>query len=289
MVDLTKALTSLTSPSQPQTGNVIEQYAAKLVPFDLPQLTRTATPSHALWPIIKTGGLVFPFSPTISEGVAVRYNSMEMVHSNEAYNVYQATENVQINLSNCTWVCDTFANATYTLAVLHFLRSYSLMDFGKARAAGQIRGKPPAPMWFSAYGNYMFNQVPVLYQRADWVFPADQDYVGVPEPGSPGWNSCQLVSQGSPNALGSVTWLPIKFDVSSISLVVQHSPRYWINWSLDDFRSGSMLDRTSNRSFHDIMPPVALGTSAPPLTGTSTAPTTNSTAAQALADGVAPL
>ena len=263
------------------TSKPFEQFAAKLVPFDLALMQQKADKSHALWPIIQTGGLVFPFNPTISEGVNVKYNSMEMVHSNESYNVYQATENVHITLANCTWVCDTFANAIYTLAVLHFLRSYSLMDFGKARSLGAIRGRPPSPMWFSAFGSYAFNQVPVLYQRADWTFPDDIDYVGVPEPGSSGWNSCQLVSQGSPNAMDSVTWLPIKFVVSSISLIVQHAPRYWINWSLDDFRSGNMLNRTPNHSFHDIMPPAALvdgkissATSTPSTTGTTQAAAT---------------
>ncbi len=237
---------------------VFERYAAKLVPFDLPLVSRGMKSSHALWPIMQTGGLIFPFTPSIAEGINVKYNAMEMVHSNEAYHVYQATENVHITLSNCTWVCDTFANAVYTLSVLHFLRTYSFMDFGKARTAGGIRGRPPSPMWFSAFGNYAYNQVPVLLQRADWTMPDDVDYVGVPEPGSPGWNSCQLVSTGSPSATGSVTWLPLKFIVSSISLIVQHSPRYWINWSLEDYRSGTMLDRTPNRSFHDNMPPAAI-------------------------------
>jgi len=269
---ITDALSSRFAANPQQAGSVIEQYAARLVPFDLPLLARTANEKSAMWPIIKTGGLVFPFTPTIGEGVSVKYNSMEMVHSNEAYNVYQATDNVQITLSNCTWVCDTFANAVYTLAVLHFLRSYSFMDFGKARSAGAIRGRPPSPMWFSAYGNYAYNQVPVLYQRADWTFPEDQDYVGVPNPGSPEWNSCSLVSEGSPRALGSATWLPIKFVVSSISLIVQHSPRYWINWSLDDYRSGAMLDRSSNRSFHDVMPPGEALTGSGSLANSGAAP-----------------
>lgn len=194
---------SRTTTMNPGDFPVFERYAARLVPFDLPLVARGMNTGHAMWPIVQTGGLVFPFNPSISEGVNVKYNSMEMVHSNEAYHVYQATENVHITLSNCTWVCDTFANAVYTLSVLHFLRAYSFMDFGKARAAGAIRGRPPSPMWFSAYGNYAYNQVPVLYQRADWTMPDDVDYVGVPEPGTPGWNSCQLVSTGSPTSPGS--------------------------------------------------------------------------------------
>lgn len=127
------------------------------------------------------------------------------------------------------------------------------MDFGKA-TRGVIRGRPPSPMWFSAFGTYAYNRVPVLLQKADWSFPDDQDYVGVPDPGTPNWDTCKLVSAGSTASTGSVTWLPIKFTVSSISLIVQHAPRYWINWNLDDYRSGKMLDRTPTHSFHDILP-----------------------------------
>lgn len=190
---------------------------------------------NALWPTYMTGGLVFPYNPAISENVQVNYDAVELTHSNESYHFYKNTANVRISLSNCVWTCDTFDNAIYALSVLHFLRSYSNMDFGR-----QGTGKPPSPMWFSAYGNYAFNRVPVFMEKADWTFPNDVDYVGIPEPGSTEYTSRTMLTSRSPTS-GPYTWMPMKFEVSAISLIVQHTPSYWLDWSLDDYRSGAML------------------------------------------------
>ncbi len=191
--------------------------------------------NNALWPTFMTGGLVFPYNPAISENVQVNYDAIEITHSNESYNFYKNTANVRISLSNCVWTCDTFDNAIYALAVLHFLRSYSNMDFGRCGT-----GKPPSPMWFSAYGNYAFNRIPVFMEKADWTFPNDVDYVGIPEPGSTEYKARKMITSRSPTT-GSYTWMPMKFEVSAISLIVQHTPSYWLDWSLSDYRTGAML------------------------------------------------
>jgi len=196
---------------------------------------------HALAPIFATGGLVFPYNPTVSEKMSVKYDAVELTHSNESYHVYRSTDNVRISISEAVWTCDTFANAVYALSVIHFLRTYSQMDFGRNRT-----GRPPSPMWFSAFGNYAFHRVPVLLESADWSFPSDVDYVGIPEFGTPEHASGQLRFERTPD--GNYTWLPMVFKIPSIQLIVQHSPRYWINYSLDDFRSGKML--RDRKSFH---------------------------------------
>ena len=204
--------------------------------------SRDTDRTSALWPISMTNGLVFPYNPTISENVQVNYEAAEITHSNESYHFYKNTSNVRISLSNCMWTCDTFDNAIYAMAVLHFLRSYSNMDFGRSGT-----GRPPSPMWFSAYGNYAFNRVPVFMEKADWTFPNDIDYVGIPEPGSPEYISRTMLTSRNPSS-GSYTWLPMKFEVSSISLIVQHTPNYWLNWSLQDYRDGTMLK--NRKGFH---------------------------------------
>lgn len=197
---------------------------------------------HPLFPIFKTNGLIFPFNPIISEGVSVSYDAIDLTHSNESYHIYKATQNVRINLSNAVWTCDTFENALYALSALHFFRVYSFMDFGRGRT-----GRPPSPMWFEAYGNYAFHRVPVLMEKADWSFPNDVDYVGIPEPNTNEWKRGTLATRRTGSG-GKYTWLPIKFEVASISLIVQHSPSYWKNFNLDDYRNGTML--SSRGSFH---------------------------------------
>lgn len=218
--------------------NLAGQSAARSSPAN-PQTNPTGL--HALAPIFATSGLVFPYNPTISESISVKYDSMELMHTNESYNVYRGTDNVRINIGDATWTCDTFDNAVYALSALHFLRTYSQMDFGIGRT-----GRPPSPMWFSAYGNYAFHRVPVLMEKADWTFPSDVDYIGIPEFGTPEYRARTLKYER--DASTQYTWLPMTFKVSSISLVVQHSPSFWSNWNLDMYRSGELLRQ--RKSFH---------------------------------------
>lgn len=207
----------------------------------IPTPTGRASNEHALAPIFETGGLVFPYNPTVSEKMSVKYDAVELTHSNESYHVYRSTDNARISISEAVWTCDTFESAIYALSVIHFLRSYSQMDFGRNRT-----GRPPSPMWFSAFGSYAYHRVPVLLESADWSFPSDVDYVGIPDFGSTEYRQRRL--QHDRTADGNYTWLPMIFKVPSIQLVVQHSPRYWINFSLDDYRSGNMLRK--RKSFH---------------------------------------
>jgi hypothetical protein len=206
---------------------------------------RNIRDQHALAPIFSTGGLVFPYNPNISESVSVKYDAVELTHTNESFHVYRGTDNVRISISDATWTCDTFDNAVYAMSVLHFFRTYSQMDFGRGRT-----GRPPSPMWFSAYGNYAFHRVPVLMEKADWSFPPDVDYVGIPEFGTPEYQSRILKYERDSGT--QYTWLPMVFKVSSISLVVQHAPTFWSNWNLDMYRSGEMLRQ--RKSFHTMDP-----------------------------------
>lgn len=212
--------------------------------------------SHPLYPLTQTGGLVFPYNPVISESIGVKYDVTEMVHTNENVHAYKNTDNIRITLSDCVWTSETFDRAIYTLAVIHFFRSYRLMDFGRGtnRVGGQRgagTGRPPSPMWFSAYGDFMYHLVPVLIERADYTFPADIDYVGVPNPGTDAYDNQQLTfasGRSSNFAIGTqadgYTWIPIKFAIGSISMVVQHSIKYWTQqFNLDDFKAGLLVGR----------------------------------------------
>ena len=108
-----------------------EQVAAVLTPFQFPEELTSQATNHPLFPILCSGGVIFPYNPTISEGVSMKYDSIELTHTNESYYAWKGTDNVRINISDAVWTCDTFSNAIYALSVLHFFRSYSFMDFGR--------------------------------------------------------------------------------------------------------------------------------------------------------------
>jgi hypothetical protein len=199
--------------------------------------------THPLYPLLLTNGLVFPFNPAISENLGVRYDVTDLTHTNESIHAYKNTDNVRLTLSNCIWVADTFDQAIYTLGVIQFFRSFTLMDFGRRKPG---TGKPPSPMWFNAYGDYLYSNIPVLIERVDWTLPMDLDYVGVPNPGTAAYNDQQITftsSDVSPlSETNGYTWIPIQFTIGSISMVVQHSVNYWANeFTLEEFMAGDLI------------------------------------------------
>ncbi len=213
--------------------------------------TSTATGSlpvagQPLYPLYQSGGLVFPYNPTISESLGTRYDVTEVVHSNQNVHTFKNNDNVRITLSECIWTAETFDQAIYTLGVIHFFRSYRLMDFGRGKS-----GRPPSPMWFSAYGSYLYNAIPVIIERVDFSFPADIDYVRVPNPGTDAYNSQTLTFSQNSSAINSLdslvqtgdfTWIPVKFTVNSISMVVQNAVNYWTTkFDLAAFKAGQLV------------------------------------------------
>lgn len=258
-----------------RASSTIEQVPARLVPFDMEGL------SGPLAPIAATGGLVFQYSPSITETIDVKYDSVgSVVHSNENFNVWAGTENRRISLAEVTFTADTEENAVYLVAAMQFFRVFSLSDFGRGKT-----GRPPSPMWFSAYGRLMYERVPVLLKGASLEFPNNVDYVRIPTAGfstsSNAATSTGISSVRDPSALiRSVTgtqrdggsdyvWVPARMRVSGITLIVQHSPAYWKEtFSLADFKSGGMLERRETSPIRSSAGAVAAATSTVP-TGTS--------------------
>jgi hypothetical protein len=248
------------------SANSIEGVPATLIPFDMQSL------GGPLEPIKRSGGLIFQYTPSITENIAVKYSdSGDLIHTNELFQVYKGTENRKISLGDVTFTADTEDNARYMLAAIHFFRVYTLMDFGKGKS-----GRPPCPRWFSAYGKLAFDRVPVILSGANITWPSDRDYIKVSASVMPTTSptssrtsgvaddpfpSIGGIARGIPSILkdsgmtqkssgagggtsGDYVWVPAKIDIDGISLTVQHSPEYWLKtFSLKDFYSRGMLEK----------------------------------------------
>lgn len=123
-----------------------------------------------------TNGMVFPTTPTISESHSVQYSDYSPSHSIAKFNSYKSTDNVNISISG-EFNATNATEAEYMLACIHFLRSITKMDFG---ASSETRGTPPPVLLFTAYGNLMYNDVPVIIKSAKFDLGADVDYIQVP-------------------------------------------------------------------------------------------------------------
>lgn len=168
--------------------------------------------------LYNTNGLVFPYTPQIEYAHAAKYSPIPTVHTNQEYNYYSSTTNPTITFSG-RFTAQNKAQAAYCFAAIHFTRTVTKMRFGVSDGK---RGLPPPILLLEGYGNFMFNDLPVILSTSSVSLPSGVDYVQVP-------------------MTGGEAWVPVDFTIA-YSLTVQNTPSEWrdqFNW--DKFRDGQML------------------------------------------------
>jgi len=127
-----------------------------------------------LRPLIKTGGIVFPYTPTIQITYAAHYDGTELTHSN--YKIFQykssSVDSIQIT---CDFTAQDTNEANYLLAVIHFFRAATKMFYGKDTAPKA--GTPPPLCYLTGLGQFQFNNHPLVINSFTYSLPNDVDYI----------------------------------------------------------------------------------------------------------------
>jgi hypothetical protein len=178
-----------------------------------------------------TDGLVFPYTPLITVAHSANYQPMDIVHSNYPYLAYQNSKIETINVSAQFYVEDTF-EARYWVAAVHFLRTLTKMSFGTSANLGS----PPSVVKLSGYGDFVFNNVPVVVQSFEMTLPDDVDYIatglGFAGLGSEYWNDADVSS--------GMSWAPVK-STFNIQLHPLYSRKKVNEFNLQDFANGEYV------------------------------------------------
>jgi hypothetical protein len=178
-----------------------------------------------------TDGLVFPYTPLITIGHTANYQPMDVVHSNYPYLAYQNSKVEIINVSAQFYIEDTY-EARYWVAAVHFLRSLTKMSFGTSANLGS----PPPVVKLSGYGDFVFNNVPVVVQSFEMTLPDDVDYIatglGYAGAGSDFWNDADVSS--------GISWAPVKSTLNII-LYPLYSRKKVNEFNLEDFVNGKYV------------------------------------------------
>lgn len=197
-------------------------------PAAISQVYGENQPDNILAPLYITNGLLFPYTPIIDWGQQVEYKMTSLTHSNQDYYSYSNTPSTNIRVSGEFSVQNQHEGA-YVLAVIHFLRTVSKMYFGKP-INGYPSGMPPPVLLFSGYGNYMFNDLPVIVKEHSYSLTKDVDYLDV--------------NLGN----GNMARLPAAMTIS-MTLIVQNTPRKQREeFNLDKFRTGELM-RNGNKGW----------------------------------------
>jgi len=133
----------------------------------------TNVKNSILAPLAASGGVVFPYMPTIQTSYNAEYDSTDLTHSNYRGQFYKSSYVSDIQISGVFTAQDT-AEANYLLAVIHFFRSVTKMFYG---ARDPLRGAPPPLVYLIGLGQYQFNNQPCVVKSFNYSMPNDCDYI----------------------------------------------------------------------------------------------------------------
>lgn len=190
--------------------------------------------------IRSTNGMVWPYQPTINYQQDVDYQQINMVHTNQEFYAYTKTNAVKLTVDG-EFTVQNQTEGRYVLACLHFLRTVTKMWFGQ----GENLGTPPPVLFFDAFGQYMFNKLPVIVTSFSSSMPKDVDYVPIDLTGL-GNTYANSVPPTVPNKIefqknkNGYVWLPALFTIS-VSMTVQNTPAKLRTFNLNEFRNGGQF------------------------------------------------
>lgn len=207
-------------------------------------------------PIGDLDKLEFMYTPQIEYSHDVKYEAYNLVHTNYQPYAYSRSENPTIGIS-CKFSAHTVDHFMYCEKAIRFLRTYTKMNYGRNDPQ---RGQPPRILRLFAYGEKMFNDVPVVISKFNMTFPEDCDYVTLDttttgqtglmqsslSKSAGGGRSSAQYSENDPRrtdsgaTAGGPMSLPIIFTIS-ISLMMQQNPSRVVNeFNLTDFALGKL-------------------------------------------------
>lgn len=145
------------------------------VKISVPDLSTFRT-SPLLSPLVETGNnVVFPIVPTIAVQYTANYESIAPVHTNYTYPQYVNSQVQEIAITG-EFPVQNEEDGRYWLATTHFFRSATKMFYGDS----SNKGAPPPLCKLNGYGDYVFNNVPVVITNFTSDLPNQVDYIRVP-------------------------------------------------------------------------------------------------------------
>lgn len=186
-----------------------------------------------LAPLADNSGLVFPYTPTIILGHSANYNSLQPVHTNYPFQIYENSSVQEIVITG-DFTVENAADGRYWIAAIHYLRSVTKMFYGN----GDNSGQPPPRVKLNGYGDYVFNNVPCVVTNFTVDLPSDVDYISVP------MNvTAPLDGDNRPGSEGQgVAWVPSS-SLITVTLQPAYSRSSVSKFNLNDFVNGSYITK----------------------------------------------
>lgn len=164
-----------------------------------------------------TGGVVWPYLPTVSVSTSANYSQIDTIHNNYPYYAYKNSQVNDITISG-EFSAEVETDAAYWIATTTFFRTATKMFFGQ----GEHAGNPPLVCNLTGYGSSVFDKVPVIIKSFSIDLPNDVNYI-----------KC--------TTFGTDTWVPVLSSISA-TVVPVYSRERLRKFNLQDFARGSTAD-----------------------------------------------
>jgi hypothetical protein len=184
--------------------------------------------------IVDSGGLVFPYTPSISIAHQANYQTTSPVHNNYPFLSYENSKVDSLTIT-ADFYCEDSSEAQYWVAAVHYFRAVTKMKFGDDIDAGA----PPPVVKLNGYGDFVFNNIPVVVTGFQMDLPKDVDYIatGLSTPGdTPGGTTDTNAALNV-----GVAWAPVK-STFTVTLQPLYSRQQQREFSLDRFVRGEYIN-----------------------------------------------
>ena len=163
-----------------------------------------------------TGGVVWPYTPSVTVSTKANYTQVDATHSNYSFQAYKNSVVDDIQISG-EFSCETEKDAAYWIAATVFFKTATKMFFGQ----GDNVGNPPIICNLTGYGSSVFEKVPVVIKSFSVDLSPDVNYI-----------QC--------NSFGTNTWVPV---MSTITVTVSpiYNRRNLRKFNLTDFANGKAV------------------------------------------------
>lgn len=131
-------------------------------------------------PLSAVGGMLFPYTPTISVSHRANYELEGLLHSNYSTPYYTNSTVDSINIQG-RFTAQNESEAQYIMAMIHFFRTVTKMFYGNS----SNKGSPPPVLFLDAHGKYMFDHIPVVVREFQYTLPNDVNYISAKVAGKP--------------------------------------------------------------------------------------------------------
>lgn len=239
-------------------------------------LYRDGNSSSLLAPLLKTDGVVFPYTPNVMVNYRANYDKVSPTHSNYPTYFYQSSEVSDVQI-NATFTAQSTDEADYMMAMIHFFRSATKMFYGQ----DTNRGTPPPLVSVTGFGQHQFNFHKAVVSQFNYSLPDGVDYIRT-SAGGPGSIQAQstraslsggqgnfgifgiasrigrlfgigaepgaetqfrAANEGTNLAKANSSYVPTKIEVSLILLPVVTRAEQSKNYSTKDYASGAGLSQ----------------------------------------------